>query len=1260
MNMNGKVKKTLSILLKGLKYFSFGLVTSIATATLTYFIAPGSNSKGPNRIDDNDNTLQTHGDLLFSNISALKKLTLKNLSADVTLPDNDSSEKTNNHISLSGNVSLSMPSLSELSLNLDTTLSYDGYSSANPVKKDLDVTYLGEEKNLYLSLTDGYVDENGNKKTIVYEGNPYTSGIRYCVSGTEYDDLIDTVYTMLEESARFSSYMKDEDDSNSSSGDSSLSELMNKLSMSLVEDENKSYEYTFTIDLGKDDWDPIVLKMSSDEECNLTGVWTNDPIKIPLDAKNNKYCLISLNAKETSMTETTEILPPKDKDSYSHLINSTSLMKKVFNIVDKESFDLDMSGKLIHKYDEKDVSSDEVAQKENLYETLTLGAKLSIDYPNNLLDFSPILTSKFDGEDSSYSYDLDMSLRSSEDKSNLYLSYNVNESPLAKLNFTNVKTIDKFLGSIINSSSNIVSNLDTQKLMNVVNYFTSIVTDTKEIITGKATLEGNGEPSSDIGNVGDIYLNKDNNRKYTKDENGWKENSLTLIDEIKEGHYQRCFEILKGIYTGDNVISIVLTLAPFGLGENATIALTLDGNDTSPNKDLASIALGELEFSDFKLKDFVIRVNEVKKEFFSVDEASFQKVNNMPAMFDELMTIADAKKAGLVFSGSLSNKIASNSKSLSSFSFSGAAKFDANAGNQGAKLFLDMEQIYANEPKKNVRHDLRLEMGRLINQEETRDENGTVLTPEEHDYLTKFSYQSKDAEEQNGNERGGLYGKGYISSISDLLKYLRTLLSDEKTTLRDRVISPIRSLVTMVNLSNINENTGSNSASSNRRYFDFLKTSYISSISNDASDGFENLTIVLNGKAFDLNSDIKFVMKRYLNDSGNHKAGELASFNLVDLWLSESKTLDLTFNIERYEDVATKECPLDKADSQNEDAKNYYDFSSLATLAKFGINTSLKQDSYYWSGDVSVNLGALVGIISVKANIYLKVNGSSFKMMGDFSLPLIPDVNGPTENVTDLLREMSGFGSRNVNFYYDANTDYESNASCSRVYFSGLSDTKGNAFDTKDYASFDIDYLLNHTEDVFLGYVLDVYPSLLKNRNGQEQDSNGEAEGSSSSDITLDNEYDSLIKEYYAPEAGENGSYGITFDLASLLGIMSVRSSSFDFDMNVRHLADVTLEITTKDDVLACFYADIKIYLGIRVTISLANNDPEKIDDNVSMFHNKIADSKFSSDGEFYSYINEHCGDSINTVYIAKKTKSDNGYLWNDAYSIDESWKLAA
>jgi len=1258
--MNGKVKKTLSILLKGLKYFSFGLVTSIATATLTYFIAPGSNSKGPNRIDDNDNTLQTHGDILFSNISALKKLTLKDLKADVTLPDNDSSEETSNHISLSGNVSLSMPSLSELSLNLDTTLTYDGYSSVNPVKKDLDITYLGEEKNLYLSLTDGYVDENGNKKTVVYEGNPYTSGIRYCVSGTEYDDLIDTIYTMLEESTRFSSYMKDDDnESNNSSSDSSLSDLMSNLSMSLVEDENKSYEYTFTIDLGKEDWDPIVLKMSSDEECNLTGVWTNDPIKIPLDAKNNKYCLISLNAKDVNMTETNEILSPSDASSYSHLINSTSLMKKVFNIVDKESFDLDMSGKLIHKYGEKDALNGESTQKENLYETLSLGAKLSIDYPNNLLDFSPLLVSEFDDEESSYSYGLDMSLRSIEDKSNLYLSYNVNESPLAKLNFTNVKTIDKFLGSIFSSSSNIASNLDTQKLMNVVNYFSSLVADTKEIIVGKATLEGNGEPSNDLGNVGDTYLNKDNNHKFTKEENGWKENSLSLIDEIKEGHYQRCFEILKGIYTGDNVISIVLTLAPFGLGENATITLTLADNSTSMSKDLVSITLGELEFSDFKLKDFAIVVNEVKNEFPAIDGTSFQKVNNMPAMFDELMTIADAKKAGLVFSGSLSNEIPLGSKSLSSFSFEGAAKFDASVGNQGAKMSIDMEQIYANEPSKNVKHDIRLEAGQILSKGETRDADGKVLTPEEHDYLTKFAYQSKDEGEAKESERGGLYGKGYLSSLTDLFKYLRNLLSDEKTTLRDRIVSPIRNLVTVINLSSINKNASTNSSNNDKRYFDFLKTSYISKISNETNGDFENLTIALNGKAFDLDNDITFVMGRYVNDNANHEAGELASFNLVDLSLGGSKTLNLSFNIERYEDVLTKDCPLDKADSQEEDAKNYYDFSSLATLAKFGINTSLKQDSYYWSGDVSVNLGTLIGIVNVKTNIYLKVNGSSFKMMGDFSLPLIPDVNGPTENVVDTLREASGFGTRSVNFYYDANTDYESNISSSRVYFSGLSDVKGNAFDTRDYASFDIDYLLNHIEDVFLGYVLDIYPNLLKN-NDQEQNSNEKVVDASSSEITLDNEYDSLIKDYYAPEVGENGSYGITFDLASLLGVMSVRSSSFDFDMNVRHLADLSLEITTKDDVLASFYADIKVYLGIRLTINLVNNDPTRKIDNAAMFHNDIADSKFSNDGVFYCYINEHKDDLINAVYIAKKTKSDGGYTWNNVYSIDESWKMTA
>lgn len=1258
---NNKCGK-LNSFLKGLRLFSFGLITCVATATLTYFIAPGENSNGsPNRAPNKDSFTQTHGDILFSNISGVSKLSLKGLVGDITLPDNDFDENTSNHISLIGNVALSMPTLSELALNLDTTLTYDGYSSVKAVKKDLDVTYLGSTKDLYLSLTDGYFDENNQKKTISYLDNPYTSGIRYCVSGTEYDDIVDTIYTMLKESVRFSDSFNGDNEDSSSGSTSSLTDLMSKLSISLIEDENKEYQYTFTLDLGKEGWDPICLKMSSDEECNLTGIWTEEdsPIKIPLG--DEKYCVISLSAKDVSMVEETLITTPKDADSYSKLINSTSLMKKVFNIVDKEAFGLDISGKLIHKYGEKKiVSEDGSINSENLHETLSLDAKLSVDYLNNLLDFNPTLISEFDEGDKPVSYGLNMALRPLEEdrnKSNLYFTYNANDAALAKLNFTNMKSINKFLGSLVDSFGNISSNIDVEKISNVINYFTSLIDDGKEVITGKAALKGNGEPSDSLGNIGDTYLNEDNNRKYTKGTDGWRKNELTLIDEIKEGHYQRCFDILKGVYTGDDLIYLVLTLEPFGLGENATITFILNGSDSS--SDLASITLGNLEFSDFQIKDFSININEIKADFSPIDAESFQKVNNMPAMFDEFATLTNSKKAGLTFKGEFQNDIAGESKSLSSLSFAGAAKFDAKNGNQGAKISLDIEQVYQNATNKNVKHDLRFEIGKVINQEEIVSANGEVITPEEHDYCTKFAYQSKDENEQKGEERGGLYGKGYLSSLTDLFKYLRTLLSDEKTTLRERLINPVRDLITIANLSNINKNGTSETSDSDKRYFSFLETNYLKGIENQTDGDLETLTLTLSGAAFNLNSDITFTMVRYAKDNANHKAGELESFNLVDLSLGANKKLNLSFGVEKYEDITVKECPLDKASSEETTAKNYYDFSSLSTLAKFGINTGLKQDSYYWSGNISVNLGSLKGIIDVNTNLYIKVSGSSFKMMGDFSLPLIPEVNGPTDSAPEALRVAAGLGTRSVKFYYDSNTDYETKKSDSRIYFVGSSDVKGNVFDTKDYASFDINYVLNHASDVFLGYVLDVYPTLLAK--DEKQESTVSNEKASSTEVTLDNEYDSLIKNYYAPEVGENGSWGISFDFASLLGVMSVHSSSFDFDMSVRHLADLDLLVKTENDILVSFLADIKIYLGIRISIGLVNNNPLMKEENSKVFHSEIADEKFVIGGEFDSYISNHQSDTLNTVYSQKKTKLEGQetYCWGD-YSVDESWILSA
>ncbi len=1276
-------------LIKSIKLAAFGLVTLVATATLTYFIAPGNDGSGasPNRpgVNPDPEAPLSHGDILFSNLASMSGMKINNLSATVILPDNDLDDETSNKISLAGDLTLSMPTLSELALSLDTTLTYGGYREAKEVKKDLDITYLGGEKNLYLSLTDGY------GKNVMYQNNTYPSGIRYCVSGTEYDDLVDTIVDMLSGS-RFSAYVDNDNNKKNDNGMSSLTGAMKDLHMSIV--ENEDYQYTFTLDLGKKDegWKPIVLQMSSDENCNLTGVWTDEPIQIPLDSKGEKVCSIALDAKNVSMTEPVSVEAPNDAN-YSHLINSTSLMRNIFRIVDKEAFRLNISGSIVHKYGEEAVSSSESKQGTPLYETLNLSADMMVDYPNNKLDFKPLLSSEMGEEE--YSYGMNFALRpllENAEKSSLYFDYVANNVSAGKLNFTNLKSLDKFMGNLVDSFGKSSSGVDLDKIAAVMNRLTSFTSGVKEIVTGNVEIKGEGVPNASLGKDGDTYLDTTTNRTYTKANGEWNKTKLTLLDEIKEGHYQRCFDLLKGVYTADNVISVVLTLEPFGLGEEATITLAIDSSSTSKN--LLSLKFGNLEFSDFQVNNFMVVINNLSDDFAFADIASsdtYQAVNNMPALFDEFATIADTKKASLSIEGEYKNEVPSYSKSLSSIQFAGDALFDANAGENNAKVAMTMKQNYANAAQKNVLHDLRLEMN--------KDASSSNASIEDQKPSVRFAYQSKDVKEvESGKDKGGLYGKGYASSLTDLWDYMRDLFTNEKTMLRERIVNPIRNLTTLVNLANTQKTSGEEESSiTNHQYFSFLKTSYIKGITNSTDSDFETLSLSINGAAFDLKDDIQISFVRYASDNGTHAAGELKNVRF-EIRLDEKKTLDVSLSIDpvkndEYETIASKinGCPTERTNASGEkEAIQYYDFSSLVTLAKFGINTGLKQDSYFWTGDITVGLGELNGIIDVKAEIYIKVSGSSFKMMGKFNVPLIPDVNGPTDNVTSGLREIAGFGERTVNFYYDANTSYKNGTSDSRLYFKGHSDVKGSVFDTDDYATFDMNYVLNHAEDVFLGYVMDLYPSLLKknetksdmtsnsyNGNGAPTAIEGAKEGdtyfdldsgysytmnqngdwvkNSSTDITLDNEYDSIINDYESD--GKNWS--VKLDAAALLGIMNITTDSFTFDMNARHVADVTLAVNTNGAVLTEVSALVRVYLGInaKIGITLKNVDPT-LNDAKTRYENEKALEQFEDTYDekgniversaFNAYLDAHKEDTLNTVYSKKGSQT--------SYLEDCSW----
>lgn len=1200
-----KKKKRKAGFFKGIKLTAFGLVTTISAGVLTYFLAPGVSGGNTNTSevpgDSDDPYEMDHGDMLFANIAGMSSLTLKDLKADIVLPDNDSVDATNNHIGLNGTLALSMPTLSNLALNVDSTLTYySPDSESKPVQKDLDITYLGKEKNLYLALTD-------TKKT--------NSGIRYSLIGTDYDDLIDTIADMLANSIRFSGNNSSSGET-SSSGGLDTSDLMSSLSMKVVEDKDQPYTYTFTIDLGKENWDPIELKMSSDSDCNLTGVWMDSPISIPLG--DEQYCTISLEAREASTTEETTILAPSNASSYSRMINSTSLMKRVFNMVDKESFSLQMGGSIVHS----------LKDEEN--ETLDLGAKFDIDYPNNSFDLVPTISSVIDTKEYAYSPKLMLRPVADKEKANLYLDYEANGASVGKLNFTNILSVDKFLTSIMDSF-NEFDDSSLQKIMDVFSYFTDLTGDIKKVIgKGDEVIVGEGAPTSAIaGKEGSIYEDSSTNDRYTYTDGKWVKQELTLIDEIKAGHYQGCFDLIKSVSNGDNTIAITLTLAPFGLSDDATITIVLDGNEG--NNDLASIVLGNLEFDDFTLNRFAIKVNDLKDDhsFASLNDEDFMAVNNMPGLFDEFATLADEQKASITLDGSIAKEVESSDKTLSNLGFNGKVAFDASLNKPGAKASLSLNQRYANALDKNVLHSLSLEMGEVAMEDASS----------ESEYLTKFAYQSKDKNElESGKERGGLYGKGYISSITDLLKYLRNLLSDEQETLTERVVDPIRSLTDLVAIKAGND--ASKGDEKAVRYFSFLKTSYIKEITNATSGEDETLTLVLNGNAFGLDDDITINLVRYASEANDHKAGELKSIDVIAK-LSDKESLNLSVGLEKYDESGIVSCPEESATIK------YYDFSSLSTLAKFGINTGLFQTSYYWNGSVSVSLAQLHSVIDVDMNVYIKVSGSSIKMMGNFSLPLIPDVNGPTENVPDGLREMAGLGTRKVEFAYSSSNE----AKDSLLYFHGISDVKGNVYDKEDYASFSLEYAINHPENVFLGYVMDLYPSLISTKD----DSSSSEEGTSSSaDVVLDNEYDSIIKNYVEPGYGQNGTWSVTLDAAALLGQMSVTSDSFSFSMDATHVALATISATTSADILENVSLDLKVYLGINLQVNLSlNNIGAEKDASSGRYTNAEAESKFAENGEFETFV-------ANANFETNAVKSCMGKLdkENREFVADDSWVL--
>ncbi|MCQ2798370.1 MAG: hypothetical protein MJ220_00605 [Bacilli bacterium] len=142
-----------------------------------------------------------------------------------------------------------------------------------------------------------------------------------------------------------------------------------------------------------------------------------------------------------------------------------------------------------------------------------------------------------------------------------------------------------------------------------------------------------------------------------------------FMDEIQHGRYQGVLDMIDDVRCADNKISLAVSTSELGLGINSKVIVNLDATDTSSS--LASIDIQGARFSDFTL-DATISLEGY--EAVEVDMEEYPAIEHLGGIYDQFYTIAQSKKAGLEFEGS----ILGLDEGWQGFTFSGMTQFDVD------------------------------------------------------------------------------------------------------------------------------------------------------------------------------------------------------------------------------------------------------------------------------------------------------------------------------------------------------------------------------------------------------------------------------------------------------------------------------------------------------------------------------------------------------------------------------------------------------
>jgi len=409
----------------------------------------------------------------------------------------------------------------------------------------------------------------------------------------------------------------------------------------------------------------------------------------------------------------------------------------------------------------------------------------------------------------------------------------------------------------------------------------------------------------------------------------------TVMKDLADGKFASAISMLDDFAIGNNTLTATLRLKNVGLGDNSSVVVTLNGNETSSS--LAKIEANHIVMSAYEMNASFSLTDYAKP---TLAEDTYQTLDNTPTIYDQFLALSKDTTAEVDLSGSVMKyDAAADAVTKNGVRFTGNTEFDAN---------------------QDTTKDTHGKSG-TGNAEITQIKDGTDFQTHHIGIDVRgtdkmlFRYTTGTI---NGESKY-LNGKFEISTLNGIIDLVKKLMNSTDTRYT-KFLDPLKEQSATMVLSKVVAGD----------YEELLRTKVLDKVSV-ASDA---IVVVVDKALLSSTTNIELTLGL---ESGKLKTVTINEFVI------EGVDINVILNLGAYDVAKLATLP---------DNVTYLDFSQIEVLMAFGITTS--EQSYFHliaSGSVAIGKAKL---ISLSMDFHITVDGETVKVFGTTKLPLIPIVNG--------------------------------------------------------------------------------------------------------------------------------------------------------------------------------------------------------------------------------------------------------------------------